>query len=91
MKYVYQHIGIDTPRSSRDYGPAGVKVARAALVPGDVLLWDTMAAAQTNISHVGIYLGNDKFIHASSTLDSVVVGLRLRLSGDIPRRPSVLE
>lgn len=73
VKYVYQHIGIDTPRSSRDYGAVGVKVARAALLPGDVLLWDTDRDGVTDISHVGIYLGNDKFIHASSTLDSVVV------------------
>ncbi len=73
VKYVYKGIGIDTPRSSSDYGAAGVKVERSAMVPGDVILWDTDGSRVRNISHVGIYLGNDKFIHASSTLDSVVI------------------
>ncbi len=71
--YCYDRIGIDTPRSSHEYAGIGTKVSRDALRPGDVLLWDTDGGRRTNISHVGIYLGNDKFIHASTTLRKVVV------------------
>lgn len=73
VKYVYKGIGIDTPRSSRDYGTAGVAVSRSEMVPGDVILWDTDGSRVRNISHVGIYVGNNKFIHASSTLNRVLV------------------
>ena len=73
VKYVYEGIGVSTPRSSRDYGAVGTRVAREALVPGDVLLWDTDGSRVTNISHVGIYLGNDKYVHASTTLGKVVI------------------
>lgn len=72
-RFVYQAVGVSTPRSSHEYGSVGEKVARSALRPGDVLLWDTDGRRVTNISHVGIYLGNDKFIHASTTMRKVVV------------------
>lgn len=71
--YCYDRIGIDTPRSSHEFAGVGTKIARDALRPGDVLLWDTDGSRRTNISHVGIYLGNDKFIHASTSLGKVVV------------------
>mgnify|MGYP001806374338 CR=1 FL=1 len=71
--YCYNRIGIDTPRSSYEFAGVGTKVSRDALRPGDVLLWDTDGGRRTNISHVGIYLGNDKFIHASTSLGKVVV------------------
>lgn len=73
VKYVYAGIGVSTPRSSSDYGAVGMRIAREALLPGDVLLWDTDGSRVTNISHVGIYLGNDKYVHASTTLGKVVV------------------
>ncbi len=69
----YDSIGISTPRSSISYGSAGVKIARENLKIGDVVLFDTDGGRRTNISHVGIYLGNDKFIHASSTNHKVVI------------------
>lgn len=70
---VYDSIGIGTPRSSISYGSAGVKIIRENLRVGDVVLFDTDGGRRINISHVGIYLGNDKFIHASSTNHQVVV------------------
>lgn len=69
----YAKIGVATPRSAVSYGSAGVKVARKNLVPGDVVCFDTDGGKRVNISHVGIYLGNDQFIHASSTNRKVVI------------------
>ena len=70
---VFKAIGISAPRSSVEYGSAGVKISREKLRAGDVVLFDTDGSKRTNISHVGIYLGNDKFIHASSTNHKVLV------------------
>jgi cell wall-associated NlpC family hydrolase len=69
----YASIGISTPRSAISYAGSGVKIARENLKIGDVVLFDTDGGRRTNVSHVGIYLGNDKFIHASSTNHKVVV------------------
>ncbi len=67
----YSSIGVATPRSSSSYVSAGVPVARENLMPGDVVMYDTRYNG--GVGHVGIYLGNDKFIHASTTMRGVVI------------------
>lgn len=61
---VYQLIGLDMPRVSRDQFRIGRTVSRAQLRPGDLVFFATDSSGQA--SHVGIYLGNDQFIHAPS-------------------------
>lgn len=73
VKMAFAKVGITTPRGSSAYASAGVKVSRANLQPGDVVCFDSDGSRVTNVSHVGIYLGNDLFIHASSTKGKVVV------------------
>lgn len=72
VKYVYAHFGIKVPRSSADYAGFGKKVSRENLRPSDILLFDT-DGGNWDVSHVGIYIGNGKFIHASTTKGKVVV------------------
>jgi cell wall-associated NlpC family hydrolase len=51
-------------RSSRDMAANnGFKVDRSELLPGDLVFFNTNGR---NISHVGIYIGDDKFIHSAS-------------------------
>jgi len=65
-QYVYKKaLGINIPRVSRAQASAGREVGVSNAVAGDLLYFDTMGAGTT--SHVGIYLGNGKFIHASGT------------------------
>lgn len=72
VQYVYTHFGIYVPRSSYEYASFGVKVSRDNLRPSDILLFDTDGGSW-DVTHVGIYLGNDKFIHASSSKGKVVI------------------
>jgi len=58
---VYQLIGFDLPRTSRDQFAAGSPVDRSSLGGGDLLFF---AGAGGKISHVGIHVGNGLFIHA---------------------------
>jgi cell wall-associated NlpC family hydrolase len=58
---VYQLIGFDLPRTSRDQFAAGNPVDRTSLEVGDLLFF---AGAGGKISHVGIHIGNGRFIHA---------------------------
>jgi cell wall-associated NlpC family hydrolase len=47
----------------------GQKISTAELRPGDLVFFNTL---RRTISHVGIYLGNNRFVHASSTRSGVV-------------------
>jgi cell wall-associated NlpC family hydrolase len=49
------------PHNTRAQSKLGQSIAREALLPGDLVFYNTQG--QT-FSHVGIYLGEDKFIHA---------------------------
>jgi len=72
VKYVYAHFGINVPRSSAEYAGFGKRVSRDNLRPSDILLFDT-DGGNWDVSHVGIYIGGDKFIHASTTKGKVVI------------------
>ncbi len=60
---VLQTHGIDAPHSSKGLYRLGKPVRRADLSPGDLVFFHTTRAG---ISHVGFYVGDGKFIHASS-------------------------
>ncbi len=63
--YVYQEAaGKKLPRTARAQSNYVEIVDQEALVPGDLLFFDT--ANRGEINHTGIYLGEGKFIHASS-------------------------
>ena len=59
---VYQLNGLDLPRSSRAQWKAGVSVDKGALEKGNLVFFRTTSSRK--ISHVGIYDGNGRFIHA---------------------------
>lgn len=61
--YVYAQLGIQLPRSSREQMHSTMRIEDDELQPGDLLFFKT--PGNTN-SHVGIYTGNHRFIHAPS-------------------------
>jgi cell wall-associated NlpC family hydrolase len=72
VKYVYAHFGIGLERSSTDQSSQGVRVKKANLRVGDLVFFDTNGG-HNRINHVGIYIGNGKFIHASSPRYDVTI------------------
>lgn len=68
---VFNSMGIKLPRVSRDQARIGRPVTTNELQPGDLLFFDTIGRGR--ISHVGIYMGDDKFINANSYRGQVTI------------------
>lgn len=67
-KLVYAHFGVTLPRVSRDQAKVGTYVPISQAQPGDLLYF-----GQDNVTHVGIYIGNNQMIHAPSPGKNVMV------------------
>lgn len=63
VRYCYRKLGVSLPRTAREQFKTGVRVAGSALRAGDLLFFDMMKGY---VSHVGMYIGGGKFIHASN-------------------------
>lgn len=72
-QWVYRDVGINIPRVSKDQARVGEFVRYEHLQRGDMVFFDTKKKRTGRVSHVGIYLGNNNFIHASSAGKSVVI------------------
>ena len=57
VRFVYRHFGVDLPHNSWGQADLGNHVSRSALKPGDLVFFD-------GEGHVGLYIGNGRFIHA---------------------------
>ncbi len=67
-RYVYSSLGVHIPRTAREQFKAGKPVKREQLKTGDLVFFDMMKGY---VSHVGLYLGNGVFIHASTPATGV--------------------
>jgi cell wall-associated NlpC family hydrolase len=68
-KYVFAHFGVTLNRVASDQASQGQAVGRGDLEPGDLVFF----GSSNDISHVGIYVGNDCYIHAPHTGTTVQV------------------
>lgn len=72
--YVFKKFGIKLNRSAADMYSNGARVTKNALKAGDLLFFDASSRKAAGlIDHAGIYLGNDLFIHASSSNGEVKI------------------
>lgn len=69
--YVYRQFGISLPRTSNSQGSVGTYVQKSDLKPGDLVLFSNRG--DRRINHVGIYVGDSKFVHASTSSRGVVM------------------
>ncbi len=66
VRYVFRHSeGIVLPRTSREQAKFGQPVNRNELRPGDIISFATSGGSR--VSHVGVYIGGNQFIHSSSS------------------------
>lgn len=69
-QYVYGKCGVTLSRTSYTQATQGTAVNKSELQPGDLLLFHYYGSS--SIGHVGIYVGNGKFIHAANSNRGVV-------------------
>ena len=70
VKNVFSRFNIELPRSSREQFRQGQEVDRNELKPGDLVFFSN-GGKEPN--HVGIYVGNDRFLHAARKARKVIV------------------
>ncbi len=63
VRHVYEKQGIVLPRTVKDMALSLPKIKKNDVLSGDLVFFNTHGKA---ISHVGIYVNNDKFVHAPS-------------------------
>jgi cell wall-associated NlpC family hydrolase len=69
VRHIYKEtIGLALPRSADQQANSTQKIDRSELKPGDLVFFNTM---KRTFSHVGIYMGEGKFIHSPRTGASV--------------------
>lgn len=101
VRYVYRAAaGLELPRSARSYVGVGSGVALKDALPGDIVVFNTVGSGA---SHVALYLGDDRVIHAVSdgpktgVIESPlsdrywggrVIGVRSVLAAGLPADPS---
>jgi cell wall-associated NlpC family hydrolase len=66
VMFVYGKVGVALPHSSAQLWGKGQRVARSQLAPGDVAFFN-------GLSHVGIYIGNGRFVHSPHSGDVVKI------------------
>lgn len=70
--YMYGSMGIEIPRVARDQAKKGKEIKASELVYGDLIFFDTDRKHKGKITHVGMYLGNGWFTHASTSKYEIV-------------------
>lgn len=70
--HVFRHYGYNITRTaSNQYAYDGVNISKSDLIPGDLVFFSSNGGY--SVTHVGIYIGNNEFVHASTPRTGVVV------------------
>ena len=73
VQYAFKAHGINLPRTSKEQWTVGKQISKSQLQPGDLVFFANTYT--TGVSHVGIYVGDNQFIHASSSKGVMISSL----------------
>lgn len=73
VQYVYAQCGKNIPRVAADQYHQSNKVSRDQLQPGDLVFFTGSNGSSSNPGHVGIYIGNNEFIHSPSSGKTITI------------------
>lgn len=72
VQYVFKAHGITLPRTSKQQWTVGTWVSKSSLQIGDLVFFQT---GSSGVSHLGIYIGDNQFIHASTSKGVIITSL----------------
>lgn len=73
VKAVFKEMGYTLPHNSSELAKNGILISKLAdIKKGDLLFFHTDWEPESHINHTGIYLGNGYFIHATSSLGTII-------------------
>ena len=75
VRHIYKQFGVNLDRTSLGMFSKGQSVAKKDLQVGDLVFFKTTAA---KVGHVGIYVGNGKFVHSSTSKGVIITNLNDR-------------
>ena len=70
--YMYGSMGIEIPRVARNQAKVGKRISASELQYGDLIFFATSKRSSRKITHVGMYLGDGWFTHASTVKHEVI-------------------
>ncbi len=73
MQYIYKKEGVSIPRTAYAQSKVGKEVSRFRLKKGDLLFFLTDKKRGIPVTHVGMFIGDGKFIHAASTRKGIII------------------
>lgn len=73
VQYVYKKFGYSINRTATQQLKNGTTISKADLQPGDLVFFNSAGTGASKATHVGIYIGDGKFLHASSPSVGVVI------------------
>ena len=73
VQYLYKKHNIKLPRTAYAQSQKGTIVPKEQLKKGDLLFFLTDKSRGIPVTHVGIYIGNQEFIHAASTKKGIII------------------
>lgn len=65
--YIYKQFGITLNRTAEGQSAQGVYVDKSELKPGDLIFFDTNGTNDGEVTHDGMYIGNNQFIHSANS------------------------
>ena len=68
---IFNKFGINLYRTSKDQYSNGTYIEKENLQPGDLVFFST--GDENNISHIGIYIGNEEYIHSADEENGVII------------------
>ena len=71
-RYVMKQMGVSVPHSSRAQFSGGRVVSRNGLLPGDLVFFQGFSG-RGGVGHVGVYIGNNRMVHAGTPSTGVIV------------------
>ena len=69
---MYKNFGYSLSRSSSAQASNGVGVSKSSLQPGDIICFSGSSSSK-KVTHVGLYIGNGKFVHAANARKGVII------------------